>query len=139
MDSCAGKLIRSNHRLMGTYVQLMPRMVQRRMEEMESKAAENAKAAAVAPLADVETVNVDASSAFQTAVNSPPAPSFPSSGTDVIPEVQSSVLKSAGPEVLTDPAATLLMPKTETVLNDASQTAGSGSPKPTSSSAPTET
>lgn len=30
---------------MGTYVQLMPRMVQRRMEEMESKAAENAKAA----------------------------------------------------------------------------------------------
>uniref|UniRef100_A0A8C4H752 Translocase of inner mitochondrial membrane 10 homolog B (yeast) n=1 Tax=Dicentrarchus labrax TaxID=13489 RepID=A0A8C4H752_DICLA len=45
VDSCAGKLIRSNHRLMGTYVQLMPRMVQRRMEEMESKAAENAKAA----------------------------------------------------------------------------------------------
>ncbi|KAG7217228.1 hypothetical protein INR49_027772 [Caranx melampygus] len=38
VDSCAGKLIRSNHRLMGTYVQLMPRMVQRRMEEMESKA-----------------------------------------------------------------------------------------------------
>ncbi|XP_011610009.1 mitochondrial import inner membrane translocase subunit Tim10 B [Takifugu rubripes] len=45
VDNCAGKLIRSNHRLMGTYVQLMPRMVQRRMEEMESKAAENAKAA----------------------------------------------------------------------------------------------
>lgn len=45
MDRCAGKLIRSNHRLMATYVQLMPRMVQRRMEEMESKAAENAKAA----------------------------------------------------------------------------------------------
>lgn len=44
VDNCAGKLIRSNHRLMGTYVQLMPRMVQRRMEEMESKAAENAKA-----------------------------------------------------------------------------------------------
>uniref|UniRef100_A0A3Q2G4S6 Mitochondrial import inner membrane translocase subunit n=1 Tax=Cyprinodon variegatus TaxID=28743 RepID=A0A3Q2G4S6_CYPVA len=44
VDSCAGKLIRTNHRLMGTYVQLMPRMVQRRMEEMESKAAEMAKA-----------------------------------------------------------------------------------------------
>lgn len=43
VDNCAGKLIRSNHRLMGTYVQLMPRMVQRRMEELESKAAENAK------------------------------------------------------------------------------------------------
>ncbi|KAM3869231.1 mitochondrial import inner membrane translocase subunit Tim10 B [Diretmus argenteus] len=50
-DSCAGKLIRSNHRLMGTYVQLMPKMVQRRMEEMESKAAENAKAAEAAEAA----------------------------------------------------------------------------------------
>ncbi|XP_036451708.1 mitochondrial import inner membrane translocase subunit Tim10 B [Colossoma macropomum] len=48
VDSCAGKLIRSNHRLMGTYVKLMPAMVQRRMEEMESKAAETAKAAEVA-------------------------------------------------------------------------------------------
>lgn len=48
VDNCAGKLIRSNHRLMATYVQLMPRMVQRRMEEMESKAAENAKLEAAA-------------------------------------------------------------------------------------------
>ncbi|KAL6473135.1 hypothetical protein MHYP_G00193230 [Metynnis hypsauchen] len=47
-DSCAGKLIRSNHRLMGTYVKLMPAMMQRRMEELESKAAETAKAAEVA-------------------------------------------------------------------------------------------
>lgn len=57
VDSCAGKLIRSNHRLMATYVQLMPRMVQRRMEEMESKAAETAKleaeAAAAAAAASV--------------------------------------------------------------------------------------
>lgn len=53
VDSCAGKLIRSNHRLMATYVQLMPRMVQRRMEEMESKAAENAKAEAAAASASV--------------------------------------------------------------------------------------
>ncbi|KAG9263661.1 mitochondrial import inner membrane translocase subunit Tim10 B [Astyanax mexicanus] len=43
VDNCASKLIRSNHRLMGTYVKLMPAMVQRRMEEMESKAAEAAK------------------------------------------------------------------------------------------------
>ncbi|KAM8900569.1 mitochondrial import inner membrane translocase subunit Tim10 B [Spinachia spinachia] len=50
VDSCAGKLIRSNHRLMATYVQLMPRMVQRRMEEMESKA----KAAEAAAPAHVE-------------------------------------------------------------------------------------
>ncbi|XP_057674778.1 mitochondrial import inner membrane translocase subunit Tim10 B [Corythoichthys intestinalis] len=48
VDSCAGKLIRSNHRLMATYVQLMPRMMQRRMEEIEKKAAENAKEAEVA-------------------------------------------------------------------------------------------
>lgn len=48
VDNCAGKLIRSNHRLMATYVQLMPRMVQRRMEEIESKAAENAKLEAAA-------------------------------------------------------------------------------------------
>lgn len=48
MDSCAGKLIRTNHRLMGTYVQLMPAMVQKRMQEMESKAAEVAKAEAAA-------------------------------------------------------------------------------------------
>ncbi|KAK2871169.1 hypothetical protein QQF64_002316 [Cirrhinus molitorella] len=47
-DSCAGKLIRTNHRLMGTYVQLMPGMVQKRMQEMESKAAELAKAEAAA-------------------------------------------------------------------------------------------
>lgn len=53
MDNCAGKLIRSNHRLMATYVQLMPRMVQRRMEEMESKAAENAKLEAAAAAATV--------------------------------------------------------------------------------------
>uniref|UniRef100_A0A8C9UX95 Mitochondrial import inner membrane translocase subunit n=1 Tax=Scleropages formosus TaxID=113540 RepID=A0A8C9UX95_SCLFO len=33
VDSCAGKLIRSNHRLMGTYVQLMPRIVQKRSSQ----------------------------------------------------------------------------------------------------------
>ncbi|XP_076876208.1 mitochondrial import inner membrane translocase subunit Tim10 B [Brachyhypopomus gauderio] len=48
VDSCAGKLIRSNHRLMGTYVKLMPAMVQRRLEELESKAAEAEKASEAA-------------------------------------------------------------------------------------------
>ncbi|XP_077479103.1 mitochondrial import inner membrane translocase subunit Tim10 B [Stigmatopora argus] len=48
VDSCAGKLIRTNHRLMATYVQLMPRMMQRRMEEIEKKAAENAMQAEAA-------------------------------------------------------------------------------------------
>ncbi|XP_029030422.1 mitochondrial import inner membrane translocase subunit Tim10 B isoform X2 [Betta splendens] len=63
VDNCAGKLIRSNHRLMGTYVQLMPRMVQRRMEEMESKAAENAKAAEAAASASVGSPATDTSAA----------------------------------------------------------------------------
>ncbi|XP_064414193.1 uncharacterized protein LOC135356584 [Latimeria chalumnae] len=39
LDNCAGKLIHSNHRLMGAYVQLMPAIVQRRITDYESKAA----------------------------------------------------------------------------------------------------
>uniref|UniRef100_A0A1A7YXW1 Mitochondrial import inner membrane translocase subunit Tim10 B n=1 Tax=Iconisemion striatum TaxID=60296 RepID=A0A1A7YXW1_9TELE len=119
VDNCAGKLIRSNHRLMGTYVQLMPKMVQRRMEEMESKAAENAKAAEAAAVA---TASSEASPAFQTPINSPPTPDLPPSGTRVVSEVQSSVLKSAGLEILADTTATgaklsstaPLTPRTET-------------------------
>ncbi|KAM4795305.1 mitochondrial import inner membrane translocase subunit Tim10 B [Rhinophrynus dorsalis] len=37
LDSCASKLIRSNHRLMSAYVGLMPGVVQRRMAEYESQ------------------------------------------------------------------------------------------------------
>lgn len=95
MDNCAGKLIRSNHRLMGTYVQLMPRMVQRRMEEMESKAAENAKAAAAAS-GDTGSVTTDASPEFQAPVTAPSLQEVPSSLTtfapSVGPEVRDSVL-----------------------------------------------
>ncbi|KAJ1121055.1 hypothetical protein NDU88_009183 [Pleurodeles waltl] len=40
LDSCASKLIRSNHRLMSAYVGLMPGIVQRRISDQESKAAE---------------------------------------------------------------------------------------------------
>lgn len=78
MDSCAGKLIRANHRVMGTYVQLMPRMVQRRMEEMESKAAESAKAAEAAALSQ----NTEAT---QSAVTSSASPLLPPLATDAIP------------------------------------------------------
>ncbi|KAG9460818.1 hypothetical protein GDO78_019332 [Eleutherodactylus coqui] len=39
LDSCASKLIRSNHRLMASYVALMPVLVQRRMAEYENKEA----------------------------------------------------------------------------------------------------
>uniref|UniRef100_A0A672H9D5 Tim10-like domain-containing protein n=1 Tax=Salarias fasciatus TaxID=181472 RepID=A0A672H9D5_SALFA len=99
VDNCAGKLIRSNHRLMNTYVQLMPRMVQRRMEEMESKAAENAKAAEAAAAAasgDVGSVTTDASPEFQVPVTAPSLPEVPSSLTmsvpSVGPEIHSSVL-----------------------------------------------
>lgn len=119
MDNCAGKLIRSNHRLMGTYVQLMPRMVQRRMEEMESKAAENAKAAEAAASATTET----------SAASVPPQ--IPGVlGTDVKPESHGDVIKPAGLEIPNEldsavststqvslSAAALLTPASETVLN----------------------
>uniref|UniRef100_A0A4W4FL62 Mitochondrial import inner membrane translocase subunit Tim10 B n=1 Tax=Electrophorus electricus TaxID=8005 RepID=A0A4W4FL62_ELEEL len=87
VDSCAGKLIRSNHRLMGTYVKLMPGIVKRRMEEMESKAAETAEAAApVQPLAGTLATS-EGPSAITT--ESPPvmsssaAPAAPSAGSPV--------------------------------------------------------
>ncbi|XP_041090655.1 mitochondrial import inner membrane translocase subunit Tim10 B-like [Polyodon spathula] len=55
LDSCAGKLIRSNHRLMGAYVKLMPTIVQRRMAEYEKKAGELPQAAEGTPLPDPNT------------------------------------------------------------------------------------
>ncbi|XP_063162153.1 mitochondrial import inner membrane translocase subunit Tim10 B [Candoia aspera] len=36
LDGCAGKLVRSNHRLMAAYVQLMPSVVQRRIADYEA-------------------------------------------------------------------------------------------------------
>ncbi|KAE8628381.1 hypothetical protein XENTR_v10007495 [Xenopus tropicalis] len=39
LDSCASKFIRSNHRLMGAYVSLMPSVVQRRLAEYEGAAS----------------------------------------------------------------------------------------------------
>ncbi|XP_072466237.1 mitochondrial import inner membrane translocase subunit Tim10 B [Notamacropus eugenii] len=39
LDSCAGKLVYSNHRLMAAYVQLMPALVQQRMADYEATAA----------------------------------------------------------------------------------------------------
>ncbi|KAM5181103.1 mitochondrial import inner membrane translocase subunit Tim10 B [Mantella aurantiaca] len=40
LDSCATKLIRSNHRLMSAYLGLMPSVVQRRMADMEKQSKE---------------------------------------------------------------------------------------------------
>ncbi|XP_074161145.1 mitochondrial import inner membrane translocase subunit Tim10 B [Sminthopsis crassicaudata] len=39
LDSCAGKLVHSNHRLMAAYVQQMPALVQRRIADYEASAA----------------------------------------------------------------------------------------------------
>uniref|UniRef100_UPI0037E8CFCB mitochondrial import inner membrane translocase subunit Tim10 B n=1 Tax=Semicossyphus pulcher TaxID=241346 RepID=UPI0037E8CFCB len=104
VDSCAGKLIRSNHRLMGTYVQLMPRMVQRRMEEMEIKAAENAKAAEAAALASITPPATEALPESQTPIaSSPLLPVSPPQQvlplTDVGPEAFGSVLTPAGSDI----------------------------------------
>lgn len=103
MDSCAGKLIRTNHRLMGTYVQLMPQMVQRRMEEMESKAAENAKAAEAA--ATSGTVGTATSEAAPSSMDSPLPTEMTSSVTGVAPEVHDTALKPTGLEIPTNAVA----------------------------------
>lgn len=149
MDSCAGKLIRSNHRLMSTYVQLMPRMVQRRMEEIESKAAENAKAAeAAAAAAQVGAPATEASPASQTPITLSPPPQAPPmvdqpfTIDDVGPQIPGSVLKPAGLDVpveldaavsksttATDvklSAASPLTPATETVKLSVLNEAGNG-------------
>ncbi|KAF3706562.1 Mitochondrial import inner membrane translocase subunit Tim10 B [Channa argus] len=102
VDNCAGKLIRSNHRLMGTYVQLMPRMVQRRMEEMESKAAANAKAAEDAASASAGSPATEASPASQTLIASspPPPPQIPGLlESSVKSEAHGSVLKSEAVDI----------------------------------------
>ncbi|XP_054829479.1 mitochondrial import inner membrane translocase subunit Tim10 B [Eublepharis macularius] len=39
LEGCAGKLVRSNHRLMAAYVRLMPALVQRRLSDFEAAAA----------------------------------------------------------------------------------------------------
>ncbi|KAM4545480.1 mitochondrial import inner membrane translocase subunit Tim10 B [Odontesthes bonariensis] len=133
VDSCAGKLIRSNHRLMGTYVQLMPKMMQRRMEEMESKtAAAAAAAAAAATSGAAETATSEASPAFETPIGSLQPPQLPPSVTEVAPEVHDSVLKSAGLDFSPDATFTgaklsavpLLSPNTENVNVSAFNEAG---------------
>lgn len=115
VDSCAGKLIRSNHRLMGTYVQLMPRMVQRRMEELESKAAENAKMAAEASGA-AGTEVAAASSALQAPNTSSPLPA----------ELDASVSKATAASELKLSAATPFTPTNETLNPSVLDKAGIG-------------
>lgn len=47
LDGCAGKLVRSNHRLMAAYVQLMPSLVQRRIADYEAAGRDPAPPAAL--------------------------------------------------------------------------------------------
>ncbi|XP_068187630.1 mitochondrial import inner membrane translocase subunit Tim10 B [Antennarius striatus] len=105
LDSCAGKLIRSNHRLMGTYVQLMPKMVQRRMEEMESKASQVAMATEPATSVDVAPLATESAVDLQSPVTPPtqlPVALTPSVN-DVSPEVFGSLVTPAGPDTPLDP------------------------------------
>lgn len=137
MDNCAGKLIRSNHRLMGTYVQLMPRMVQRRMEEMESKAAEMAKAAEADASASAGSSATDASAASPPQIPGLLAPgvrteSYDSmikpAGLDVPVKPDTAVSKSTEVKLL---AATPLTPAPETAnLSGNGQSNTAGLPQP---------
>lgn len=131
---------------MGTYVQLMPRMVQRRMEEMESKAAENAKAAEAAASAHVGPPAAEALPASQSPITSSLPPQAPPlltpSVTDVGLEPDGSLLKPAGLDIPAEldaavpkstianevklSAATALTPATEAVIPSVLNDAGSG-------------
>lgn len=81
---------------MATYVQLMPRMVQRRMEEMESKAAANAKAAEAAALPPV----TEAPLASESPVALSPLPQGTPPVTDITPEARGSLSVPAELEIL---------------------------------------
>ncbi|XP_014904469.1 mitochondrial import inner membrane translocase subunit Tim10 B [Poecilia latipinna] len=138
VDNCAGKLIRTNHRLMGTYVQLMPRMVQRRMEEMESKAAENAKAAEAAAAPGTIGTGAEAAPSVQTSISSPPPTQITSLVTEVAPEVHHSALKPAVLEIPSNTvatgiglsASTPLTPRTDGVNVSELKETGLGFPQP---------
>ncbi|XP_012705469.2 mitochondrial import inner membrane translocase subunit Tim10 B [Fundulus heteroclitus] len=132
LDSCAGKLIRTNHRLMGTYVQLMPRMVQRRMEEMESKAAENAKAAeAAATSAAVGAAASESAPGVQTHINSPPPTQITPPMTEVAPEVRDSTLKMAGLQSPANTVATGISLSAATPLSPGTESVNVSEPKET--------
>ncbi|KAG7322391.1 hypothetical protein KOW79_013737 [Hemibagrus wyckioides] len=108
-DNCAGKLIRSNHRLMGTYVQLMPAMVQRRMEEMESKAAEIAKATEavgpVEPLAGgLNSSDAPSSVMTSTLATPPPGVQTPTSAAEQAGTAATSGTIQSAPSLSTNEA-----------------------------------
>lgn len=86
---------------MGTYVQLMPAMVQKRMQEMESKAAEVAKAEAAAALENPATAITD------TATVSPSTLGIPATSSPVVemPLTTTPMLESSQiPSYLNNPS-----------------------------------
>ncbi|XP_034034228.1 mitochondrial import inner membrane translocase subunit Tim10 B [Thalassophryne amazonica] len=95
VDSCAGKLIRTNHRLMATYMQLMPRMMQRRMEEMESKAAANVSVAPVTP---------EATGAVTSSPSPPVPPVLPLAAADFTPTQTAAVPAQTAEQSAASPA-----------------------------------
>ncbi|XP_051972557.1 mitochondrial import inner membrane translocase subunit Tim10 B-like [Xyrauchen texanus] len=112
VDNCAGKLIRTNHRLMGMYVQLMPAMVQKRMQEMESKAAEVAIAAAKGEVSALEipsTVMTDTPPVSISALGIPATSSqimeVPSSSADVLTSGLTTATLAPVLETLHEPSA----------------------------------
>ncbi|XP_059819498.1 mitochondrial import inner membrane translocase subunit Tim10 B [Hypanus sabinus] len=54
ISGCAGKQICTNHRLMSAYIQLMPSIVQKRMADLEKKAAETTPTASEEPSTGAE-------------------------------------------------------------------------------------
>lgn len=96
VDSCAAKLIRSNHRLMGTYVNLMPAMVQRRMEELESKNTDAAKAPDALGPVDPLAGGLNSSDAPSTAITSTLPPPQPPVPTPTSPADQAGTAETNG-------------------------------------------
>ncbi|KAI2659833.1 Mitochondrial import inner membrane translocase subunit Tim10 B [Labeo rohita] len=132
-DSCAGKLIRTNHRLMGTYVQLMPAMVQKRMQEMESKAAEVAKAEAAAQGGAPALENL--STAITTTTPMPESPQIPSAPADISTSLATNVSGFGQTQSLSD--VPTVPNNTQTFTNESLEGLAASSPViSTSSSVP---
>lgn len=111
---------------MGTYVQLMPKMVQRRMDELESKAAELANAEAQAANAGVEqsavpvvpTVPAPAATDVPlgiispdtaepvTTLDAPQPPVFVPEATGAVPDLSSTASPAADMPVMNGPSLT---------------------------------
>lgn len=102
---------------MSTYVQLMPRMVQRRMEEME-KAAENVRAAEAAAAAPPATETLPES---QSPIISSPSPQMPSLTDVPPPEAFGSALQPTGSDISVglDAVTPAFMAETEVKLSAA--------------------